>query len=85
MDLLTITNLIISNSVLDWLGLRLVKRIDNHETRISVAEKYIKYARKTRRTTAKKPRKERDTKGRFKQGFSQPCIKGSRVRKAKRG
>jgi len=53
MDVLTITDLIISNSVLGWLGLRLVKRVDQldqrldtHETRISVAEKEIEYATK---------------------------------------
>jgi len=53
MDVLTITDLLITNGVLGWVGLRLVKRVDQldqrldtYETRISVAEKEIEYATK---------------------------------------
>jgi len=53
MDVLTITDLLITNGVLGWVGLQLVKRVDQldqrldtHETRISVAEKEIEYAAK---------------------------------------
>ncbi|MBX2809755.1 MAG: hypothetical protein KTR20_14110 [Cellvibrionaceae bacterium] len=52
-DLLMMTDLILTNAVLGWLGVRLVKRIDQldnrmdqHETRLTVAERDIEYAQK---------------------------------------
>ena len=49
-DPLTITNLLVSNGIIIWLGLWLIKRVDKvddrlerHETRISVAEKEIEH------------------------------------------
>ena len=45
MDILPITDLLITNGVLAWVGLRLVKRVDqldtkvdNHETRLQLTE-----------------------------------------------
>ena len=49
-DPLTITNLLVSNGIIIWLGLWLIKRVDKiderlekHETRITVAEKEMEY------------------------------------------
>ena len=45
MDILTITDLLITNGVLAWVGMRLVKRVDqldtkvdDHETRLKLTE-----------------------------------------------
>ncbi|MEO0442640.1 MAG: hypothetical protein AAFZ92_02725 [Pseudomonadota bacterium] len=50
-DVLTIANLLISNGIIIWMALWLIKRVDKvderlgrHETRLSVAEKEIEYA-----------------------------------------
>ena len=47
-DLLSITDLIISNGLVIWMGLRMVKRVDeldnrvdNHETRLQLAEREL--------------------------------------------
>jgi hypothetical protein len=47
-DVLSMTDLIITNGVLGWVGLRLVKRVDtldkrvdDHETRIQLTEREI--------------------------------------------
>jgi hypothetical protein len=52
-DPVAITNLLVTNGVIAWLGLWIIKRIDKlderiekHETRISVAEKEIEYTQK---------------------------------------
>ena len=52
MDILTITDLLITNGVLGWVGLRLVKRVDtldnkvdNHETRLQLTEHQLKQQR----------------------------------------
>ena len=37
-----------------------------------------------RRTTTKKTRKGRNSKGQFIKGFYQPCTKGARIKKAKK-
>lgn len=48
MDILTLTDLLITNGVLAWVGLRLVKRVDqldqkvdDHETRLQLTEHQI--------------------------------------------
>jgi len=48
MDILTMTDLIVTNGVLGWVGLRLVKRVDtldrkvdDHETRIQLNEREL--------------------------------------------
>ncbi|MGH1486893.1 MAG: hypothetical protein ACRBCI_11775 [Cellvibrionaceae bacterium] len=53
LDPITITNVLLANGVIAWLGLWLVKRVDKlderlekHETRLSVAEKEIEYVQK---------------------------------------
>lgn len=50
-DLLSITDLIISNGLVIWMGLRMVKRVDeldnrvdNHETRLQLAERELNNA-----------------------------------------
>ncbi len=52
MDILTVTDLLITNGVLGWVGLRLVrrvddldKRVDDHETRIQINEREIQNAK----------------------------------------
>ncbi|MBX2809952.1 MAG: hypothetical protein KTR20_15130 [Cellvibrionaceae bacterium] len=54
-DIVTLTDLIITNGILSWFGLRIVKRvdqldqrIDDHETRISLNEREIDNAKKSR-------------------------------------
>jgi len=49
MDILTVTDLLITNGVLGWVGLRLVKRVDtldnkvdNHEARLQLTEHQLK-------------------------------------------
>ena len=53
-DLLGMTDLIITNGVLGWVGLRLVKRVDtldskvdNHETRLTLTESVLHNAKTT--------------------------------------
>ncbi len=53
-DLLGMTDLIITNGVLGWVGLRLVKkidqldtRVDDHETRIQLNERELQNAKKS--------------------------------------
>ena len=53
-DILSMTDLIITNGVLGWVGLRIVRRIDtldqrvdNHETRIQLTEREIANAKKS--------------------------------------
>ena len=48
MDILSITDLLITNGVLGWVGLRLIKRVDtldnkvdDHEARLQVTEHQI--------------------------------------------
>ena len=52
-DFLTLTDLIISNGLVTWIGLRLVKRVDdldnrvdNHETRLQLTERELNNAQK---------------------------------------
>lgn len=52
-EYLNLADLLVTNSILAWLGLRMVKRIDDldqrvdkHETRITVVEKDVEYVRK---------------------------------------
>ena len=49
MDILSVTDVLITNAVLVWVGLRLVKRVDtldskvdNHETRLQLTEHQLK-------------------------------------------
>ena len=51
-DLLSMTDLLITNGVLAWVGLRLVKRVDtldqkvdDHETRLQLTERELKHAK----------------------------------------
>ncbi len=53
-DILSVTDLIITNGVLGWVGLSMVKRIDtldkrvdNHETRIQLTERELANAKKS--------------------------------------
>jgi len=51
-DFLSIADMLVNNGILIWLGLRLIKRVDqldtrvdNHETRITLAERDIEYSK----------------------------------------
>ena len=52
MDILLVSDLLITNGVLGWVGLRIVKRVDtldnkvdNHETRLQINEREIQNAK----------------------------------------
>ncbi len=51
-EYLSLADFLVTNSILAWLGLRMVKRIDDlnqrvdkHETRITLAERELEYAK----------------------------------------
>jgi len=71
-DFLTITDLLMTNGVLVWLGLRIFKRVDQLDTRVDDHETRLQLTER------------RNRKGQFTKGFYQPCTKGSQIRKAKR-
>ena len=55
-ELIKLSDLIISNALVVWLALRIVTKVDvldskldNHETRIAVAEQELSYAKKINR------------------------------------
>lgn len=54
-EYLSLADFLVTNSILAWLGLRMVKRIDDldqrvdkHETRITLAERELEYAKENR-------------------------------------